>query len=391
MTRAIHKLSSAFVKCAPIGKHSDGGGLWLHQRRDGGAQWFLRITVHGRRREMGLGSLREVTLKQAREAASVYRSQCAQNIDPILLRATQSTSARERSDLLTQVAEDCFNARKADLKEGGKAGRWYSPLKLHVLPKLGHLPVSAISQRHIRDTFSPIWQAKPATAKKAMERLSICLMHGAALGLEVDLQAVPKAKALLGAQSHSVSHTPFLAWKDVPEFYHSLNEKSVTQLALRLLILTIGTRSKPLRYIRTEQIFDDVWVVPADVMKGRKGRTKEYRVPLSRQALAIIDEAKPLSRDGFLFPGSQRGVISDATMSRLMERRGMTARPHGFRSSFRVWCSESAKASWDVAEACLAHERGSLVERSYNRTDLLADRRVLMQQWADFVCGEKDA
>lgn len=385
VTRALNKLSATFVKAAPVGKHSDGGGLWLHQREDGGAQWFLRITVHGRRREMGLGPFPTVSLKQAREEASHWRTVAKQGKDPIKERDSQKRQAKRNLNLLEDVAKDCFEARKAELKGDGTSGRWFSPLELHVLPKLGKIPVAEIDQIDIRDALAPIWHAKAATAKKAIERLSVCIRHGAALGLDVDMQAVDKARALLGAQRHKVEHTAFLPWQEVPAFYASLNEGTVTHLALRLLILTIGTRSRPLRYLRSEQIEGDTWVVPASEMKGRRDSNADFRVPLSTQAQAIIEQAKLYERDGYLFPSTRKGVISDATMARLMERRGMVARPHGFRSSFRTWCSEAETAPWEVAEACLAHSTGGKVERSYKRTDFLEQRRELMQRWADFV------
>lgn len=371
-----------------MGKHSDGGGLWLHQRPDGGAQWVLRVTVSGKRREMGLGGLTDVTLKQARLEAEKWRAVARSGKDPIKQRERERLRSAHDLRLLKDIAQECFEARKADLKGDGLAGRWFSPLELHILPKLGRFPVAEIDQIDIRDTLAPIWHTKAATAKKAIDRLAVCLSHAAALGLEVDLQAPAKARALLGTQRHKVSHTPFVPWKEVPTFYASLDEGTVTNLALRLLILTIGPRSRPIRFLREEQIEDDVWTVPADNMKGRRGASLDYRVPLSRQALGVIDQARPYLRDGYFFPSVRKGVISDATMSRLMERRGMEARPHGFRSSFRTWCSEAADASWEVAEACLAHTTGSRVERSYNRTDLLAPRRELMQRWADYVDGK---
>ncbi|MGR3460881.1 MAG: tyrosine-type recombinase/integrase [Roseovarius sp.] len=385
MTRALNKLSASFVRAAPIGKYSDGGGLWLHQRGDGGAQWFLRITVHGRRREMGLGPLSSVTLKQARTEAEKWRAIARQGKDPIKEREKDRRQQERNLHLLADVARDCFESRKAELRGEGKAGRWFSPLELHVLPKLGKVPVAEIDQIDIRNALAPIWHTKAATAKKAIERLSVCIQHGAALGLDVDMQAVAKAKALLGAQRHKVEHTAFLAWQDVPAFYASLQPDTVTHLALKLLILTIGTRSRPLRHIHLDQIDGDVWIVPADQMKGRRDSGDDFRVPLSRQALDVIERAKPYTRDGFLFPNVRKGVISDATMSRLMERRGMDARPHGFRSSFRTWCSEAAEAPWEISEACLAHSTGGKVERSYKRTDFLEQRRDLMQRWADFV------
>jgi len=292
--RALNKLSAAFVKSAPVGKHSDGGGLWLQKRDDGGAQWFLRITVHGRRREMGLGALAHVSLKQARLDAEKWRAVAREGKDPIKEREKERRRRERNMHLLEDVARDAFEARKAELKGDGKAGRWFSPLELHVLPKLGKVPIAEIDQHDIRNTLAPIWHSKAATAKKAIDRLSVCMQHGAALDLDVDLQVVAKAKALLGAQRHKVEHTAFLPWQEVPSFYASLEPETITHLALRLLILTIGTRSGPLRHIHVDQIDGDVWTVPADQMKGRLGSGMDFRVPLSRQAVDLIERAKEL-------------------------------------------------------------------------------------------------
>jgi integrase len=381
---ALHKLAAQSVKSAKTGKHSDGGGLWLHKREDGGAQWVLRVHVHGRRREMGLGAYPKVSLRDARLNAEKWRSIARDGQDPIKAREKEKRDAARNMHLLSDIALDAFESRKAELKGDGKAGRWFSPLELHVLPKLGKTPVSEIDQRDIRDTLAPIWHDKAHTAKKAINRLGICLKHAAALGLDVDLQAIDKAKALLGQQRHETTNTPALHWQDVPAFYQSLNQGTVTELALRLVILT-ALRSKPVRFLHLDQIDGDIWTVPADLMKGRRGTTTDFRVPLSTEAQAVIEQAKPFARDGFLFAGVRRGVISDATMSKYMHRRGMIETPHGFRSSFRDWLAETTNAPHDVAETCLGHAVGGKVERAYRRTDFLEQRRALMQRWGGFV------
>ena len=99
-------------------------------------------------------------------------------------------------------------------------------------------------------------------------------------------------------------------------------------------------------------------------MKGRVGKVGEFRVPLSDEALHVIELAKPFAIDGFLFPGIRKGVISDAAMSRMMERRGMTARPHGFRSSLRTWLADCTKAPEEIAETILAHSPRSKVVKA---------------------------
>jgi integrase len=391
----LHKLTSTQVKSLPVGKYSDGGGLWLHKRPDGGAQWVLRVAIHGRRREMGLGGVRYsdyspelgLTLKEVRQEAGKWRSVLREGKDPIKERQRLKREVARADHALATVAAEAFEARKAELKGDGKDGRWFSPLEIHVLPKLGKIPVEDIDQQDIRNTLAPIWHTKADTARKAMNRLNIVLKYGAALGLDVDLQAVDKAKALLGKSRHVAQHIPAMPWNEVPAFYESLSDGTITHLALRLLILTAGTRSKPIRFMRLDQVDDDIWTVPGELMKSLKGNAQDFRVPLSSEALDVIEQAKPLARDGYLFPSVRRGVISDATWSRLMERRGMEFRPHGFRSSFRTWCAEATDTPWEVAETAIAHTVGNKVERSYKRTDFLEQRRALQERWADHVTG----
>ena len=385
--RAKNRLSAGFIRTAPVGKHCDGGGLWLIKRKDGGAQGMQRVTVHGKRREMGLGGFPSVGLADARKLSDRWRSMAAAGRDPIKEREAEERAARREDISLAIITQDAFEARKAELKDDGKAGRWLTPLTLHVLPKLGKVPVTDLDQRDIRDTLAPIWHTKADTARKALNRLSIVLRHAAALGLDVDLQATEKAKALLGKTRHVPKNIPAMAWADVPEFYASLEEPTLTHLALRLLMLNPGVRSKPLRHLRLEQIDGDVWTVPEGDMKGRKDKVPAYRVPLCQEAKRIIELARPHSRNGYLFPNTRGGVISDMTMSRMMERRGLEARPHGFRTSLRTWISDTTDAPHEVAEAMIAHATDSVVVRAYRRTDFLEQRMALTERWADYLTG----
>jgi integrase len=384
--RAKNRLTSSFIKTAPVGKHCDGGGLWLIKRDDGGAQWVQRVTVHGRRREMGLGGLSSLGLADARKLSERWRKLAAAGRDPIKEREAEERAARREDITLEILTAAAFESRKAELKGDGTAGRWLSPLTIHVLPKLGKVPVTDLDQRDIRDTLAPIWHSKADTARKAINRLSIVLKHAAALGLDVDLQATDKAKALLGKSRHVAKNIPAMAWSDVPDFYASIEEPTLTHLALRLLILT-GVRSTPLRTLRLDQLEDDVWTVPAEAMKGRKGATVDYRVPLSTEAQCIIDLARPHARNGYLFPNTRGGVISDMTLSRHMERRGLEARPHGFRTSLRTWLAEATDAPHEVAEGMLAHIVDGGVVRAYRRTDYLEQRAKLAARWANHVTG----
>lgn len=168
---------------------------------------MLRVSVYGRRREMGLGGYPEIGLAAARDEAERWRAVAKAGRAPVKEHEKKRREATGADHALRVISLEAFAARRAELKGDGKAGRWFSPLELHVLPKLGGMPVEEIDQRDIRDALAPIWHTRADTARKAMNRLRIVLQHAAALGLEVDLQATEKAKALLGKSRHVAKNT----------------------------------------------------------------------------------------------------------------------------------------------------------------------------------------
>ncbi len=396
MAGSLYKLSAAKVRSAGSGKHSDGGGLYLY-RLTTGDQWVFRFTYSGKRKEMGLGGYPGVTLAQAREMADAYRGIVKRGGNPIEVRnaekaqavasqiATDPSLREER--LLKNIAPLAFEARKAQLKGDGKAGRWYSPIKTHILPALGEKPVEDVTGTAIADALRPIWRTKTDVARKALTRLKACLSYASAKKYEVDRHAIEDARELLGKQVHKAKNIPSMNWRDVPAFYQSLDGGGTVQLALQLLILT-GLRSRPIRFAKTNQIKGNVWIVPAELVKGPRGKTDDFRVPLSNEALRIVDKAREAARDGYLFPGVRKGVISDASMSRHMERLELEARPHGFRASFRTWADEATKTDYEIKETAIGHKVGSAVSRAYQRSDYFDQRLLLAERWAAHVTGK---
>lgn len=384
---AYNRISAATIKSLPLGKHCDGGGLWLNKRGDS-SNWFFRYTIAGQRREMGLGSLKAVSLKRAREQAERCRASVQDCKDPIRLR-DKSRRAQEHSDIsLKTIARQAFEAKKAELKGDGKNGRWFSSIKLHVLPKLANYPIDEITQRDLERCLKPLWHQQHDTAKKALSRLNVIIKYAAALGLNVDVGVVDKTRQLLGPTTHQPKRMPALSAEDTSAFYQSLNDLSPTHLCMKLVILT-GLRCRPVRFARLEEFEEDVWVIPGEKMKGKRGKTPDFRVPLSTEAQQIIAQAKTISRDGFLFPGIRKGVISDSTLSKYMREHKLDGVPHGFRSTLRTWLTDYTDISYEIAEMIIAHQVGSQLERAYNRTDYLEQRRHYMELWAGFLTVRK--
>jgi integrase len=384
----LSKLSAAKVKSAGSGKYNDGGGLWLWKRHDGGHQWVLRITVHGRRREMGLGGS-DITLAEARTQADRWRKLARTGVDPIKERARIRREEERARHTFEDVLVEVVERKRGELKTEASWQRWDSPIRTHILPKLGKVPIAEVDARDIRDTLKPIWNEKASTAKKAMNRLGQVMTHAAALGLDVDLQAVAKARALLGRQTAVSNHIEAMDWRDVPAFYQSLGENPA-ELALRLLILT-ASRSAPVRLAHEDEVDDAVWTVPAAKMKAIPIEVEGgWRVPLSAEAQRILRLAIPIKRDGHFFVGTTVKPLSDAGMARVLDRRGIAARPHGFRSSFRDW-AEVNGVRYEIAELCLGHVVGNRVERAYRRDDLFGDRQKVLAQWANFLTAKLES
>jgi integrase len=381
--RALNRLPATAIKSLPLGKHCDGGGLWLNKRNEG-SSWFFRYTIAGNRREMGLGSLHNVGLKQARDLAEKCRARLGDGLDPIKQRDKQLREQSKLDTTLKTIALQAFESKKAELRGDGVNGRWFTPIGLHVIPKLGNYPIEEITQRDLERIIKPLWNTKHETARKALNRLNVIIKYAAALGLNVDIGVVDKARQLLGPTRHRSRKMPALSAIDTSEFYQSLADLSPTHLCMKLLILT-GLRSRPVRYARADQFDGDIWTIPGEMMKGKRGKTEDFRVPLSKEAQSVVADAMSISRDGFLFPSIRKGVISDSTLSKHMRDKELAGVPHGFRSTLRTWLTDNTDIPFDVAEMIIAHKTGSKVARAYNRTDYIDQRRSYMERWADFL------
>jgi len=368
-------LTHVGVRNREAGKYADGQGLWLVKRDRFAGKWVLRLTRDGTRREMGLGRWPDVSLAEAREKAAEARRLDRAAICPIEARKKAKRVVRRLT--VKEAIESCFEARKAELKGDGEAGRWMSPLAIHVIPKIGSRPVEEVDQHALKELLEPIWHAKPEAAEKALNRFNLTLKHCIALGLNVDLQATMKARVLLGKQRHTREHIPSLPYTDAPEFYRWLSSKDVVAAwALRLLMLTVA-RPGEVRLAPLREFKGDLWSIPAERTKTNVAR----RVPLVVEAQKVIGLCRAASSNDFAFPAYKGKPISDMAMTKLMEREGHEARPHGFRATFRTWCEEQTDADNETKESCLGHIVDSETVGAYQRSDRLMKRWALLAKW----------
>jgi integrase len=339
------------------------------------------------------------------------RDQLAAGKDPLEEKKASASSCRipdfrtAATLVHTQLLPGWKNAKHGQ--------QWINTVSQYALPVLGELPLNEIQPRHIADVLRPIWLSKPETASRLKQRLDAIMAWGWAHGhcaanpVDVVTHLLPQQPG----KATRVEHQPALRWQDIPAFikkhFPSVHGRDQTCPMLELLILT-AARSGEVRGMRWQEIdFDQaIWTVPAERMKAKLA----HRVPLSSQAFALLQQrwllqecepttvsaraatAVPPDRaEDLVFPSPRDGVVlSDMVLTAFLRRikapsdtPGRIATAHGFRSSFRNWCSEQGYAR-DLAERALAHTVSNKVEAAYHRTDLLDQRRPMMQAWADF-------
>lgn len=375
-------LTALKVKNAKPGRHVDGRGLCLVVKPTGARTWVLRMQRNGRRRDYGLGSALDVSLAEARDAATVLRRQVREGVDPVAERR----KSRKVLPSFETAARDCYEA----LKEGWKNRRhanWISSLENHVFPVIGTKPVDQVDSVIVVEVLSPIWLEIPETARRILQRVGAVLDFAHIKGWlpeEVSLRAVPKG---LPRQTAKAEHLQAMPYADVPAFMQKLAAAASTtgRDALRFTIYN-AVRSNETRFaVWTEFDLDKaVWTIPGERMKAKE----THSVPLSASAVALLRKRwnERTGDTGLVFSNDGDKPISDMTMTKLLRDGGIKGvTVHGFRSAFTDWAAENTRIPKEVADKALAHKLPNQVEAAYRRTDFFEKRRTLMARWATFL------
>lgn len=390
----FNKLTAMKIKSAKVGATlQDGGGLMFERTLTGG-KWTYRYSRLKRRRDMGLGSMPDVSLADARKARAKWAAALLSGLDPISeryrLKEIEAEALNVDDPTFAEMADIVFEARKERLRGDGTRGRWFSPLAIHIIPKIGKQRITTMTQKDIHRAIAPIWKTKHETAYKAMNRTRIIFQQARLMGYKVDPFVCDAARHMLGHHEHQEVPIAATLWRDVPALYEKLDKPHPSYLALRWSLLT-ATRGDSARGAKFDEIEGDIWTVPADRMKGKRGKVKDFRVPLSSEALRVLKQCKDQRRNEYLFPSPRVGCVTVQALTKVLKYLEEKGRPHGFRTSFRTWVQDTNAASFDVAETALGHIIGGKVERSYARSDLLDQRRELMERWGRLVTGTAGA
>lgn len=369
------------------GRHAIGNGLYLEI--DGSARrWFFRYQVDGKRREMGLGSAHDISLKEARQKVDDAKRSIRDGVDPIAARRVR----RPAIPTFGQFADSLTETLAGGFRNEKHIYQWRQTLGEAYCASIRDKLVTEIATADVLGVLSPIWQIKQETASRLRGRIEKVLDAAKAKGYREGENPARWRGHLVNLlprrQKLQRGHQPAMPYLDVPAFVGRLKQRdAVAARALEFLILTAARAGEVCGASWTEiDLSQRLWTIPADRMKA--GR--EHRIPLSGRAVTIlkgmlIGEA-PSSAGAFVFPGGRRErPLSNMAFKQLLVRMGEVGFvPHGFRSSFCDWCGERTSVPRDVAEMALAHVVGDEVERAYRRGDALDKRRVLMDAWAEF-------
>ena len=375
-------LTPAFVRnVSRTGRYADGQGLYLDVRPSGSRGWVQRLTIRGRRRELGLGGFPLVSFKEAREKAFANRKLAREGGDPLAeKRRIQSTptfdAATER--VWKQMRPGWRNPRHAKL--------WLSSMERYVFPCIGKMPVSEVTSADVIGILSPIWHVKEQTARRLRQRIHAVMEWAVAMELRSD-NPCGRIGPVLGPQQALVQHMRALPHRDVASAIAAVRASDaapVVKLAFEFLVLTAARSGEVRGAVWTEIDREGrVWTIPATRLKTKR----EHRVPLCSRAVEILGLARTLGDDGrpLLFPSVRGKPLATATLSGLLKDLEIPAVPHGFRSSFRDWAAEETDHPREVIEAALAHVVQNQVEAAYACSDLFERRRRLMADWADYL------
>jgi len=393
MPRIVKPLTDTQIKNAKP-KHreynlSDGSGLYLRIKANGSKCWIFNYhkPQSKKRTNLGLGTYPDLPLKVAREIKAEYQNLLTQNIDPAIHKKISEQNRTQLASItLEKVFEEWLEIERKKLTvkyvkdiEGS--------LRSHVLPILGNLPVAELTAVEAIETLRPL------AAKGTLEMVKrICQRLNNIMTYAVNTGQV-KSNCLTGISSAFESprkkHLPTITPEKLPELMKRMEYSNITLTTKCLIKWQLHTMVRPgeAAGARWEEIdFEDaVWRISEKRMKKRKPHT----VPLSRQALFLLEVMKPIaSHRDYVFPANRnpKHHANKQTANMALKRMGYGGMlvAHGLRSLASTALNEEGFRS-DIVESALAHEDKNKVRAAYNRAEYTDERREMMQWWSDQI------
>jgi integrase len=373
------------------GKYPDGDGLYLIVAGPTSRNWSYRYWIKGKERWHGLGSLQDLSLKDARIKRDAARQEVRAGVDIVQTKRLAREGARaEAAVAAASTFKECAERyiKDNEAKWSKKhAAQWPSSLKQYAYPTIGDLRIAEILPSHIFELLKPIWIEKRETSNRVRGRIETII----AKNVDIDDNEFRNPAELTKQLREKLPkrpkrrprHHPALPYAEIPQFMPQLSaaEGSAAQ-ALRFLIFTVCRTTEVLGARWTE--IDRpraIWKIPGERMK----MDEDHSVPLSDPALAILDKVRDGSQSELIFPSVGDEAFSNMAMLAVLDRLSYGhVTVHGFRATFATWAEECTDYPDGVREAALAHKYKNETVAAYQRGAKLEKRRKLMDDWAEF-------
>jgi integrase len=381
------------------GKYADGDGLYLVVAGATSKNWSYRYWKDGKQRWLGLGSVKEVSLKDARLARDAARLRIkGDRSTPGVDIVQEKRAAREEAKAIEiKVALPTFEeCAETYIREhwstwsGKHRAQWPSSLKRYAYPTIGKLTIPEIKPSHIYELLRPIWIEKRETANRVRGRIETII----AKNIDVDdtdfrnpAELTKQLREKLPRRPRRVvRHHPSLPYAEAAQFMTDLSAAGGTAASMLRFLIFTACRTNEVVDARWSEIDrpSSTWRIPGERMK----MNQDHVVPLSDPALAILDKMRDDAQGELIFPNPDGGVFSENAMLAVLDRVGYGhVTVHGFRSTFATWAEECTEYPDGVREAALAHKYKSETTAAYQRGQKLEKRRILMKDWARFLEG----
>ncbi|MGD9425625.1 integrase domain-containing protein [Pantoea sp. NSTU24] len=390
MTRPL--TNNEILKAKPQEKDftlHDGDGLFLLVKTSGKKLWRFRYQRpnSSSRTNLSLGSYPALTLAVVRQMRDQYLSMLAQGIDPQKQQEEVSEQRQiELDSIFSVVAGRWFLLKSKSVTEDYAKDIWRS-LEKDIFPSIGEIPVQTLKARTIVEALEPI-RARGAleTVRRLVQRINEIMIYAVNTGL---IDANPASGVGMAFEKPKKQNMPTLRPEELPKLMRSLvmsNLSVATRCLIEWQLLTL-VRPAEASGTQWEEIDFDMklWVIPADRMKAKR----EHVVPLSKQALEILEVMRPISASRqYVFPSRNdpKQPMNSQTANAALKRIGYGGKlvAHGLRSIASTALNE-ASFNPDVIESALAHSDKNEVRRAYNRSTYLEQRKEMMNWWGIFA------
>lgn len=400
---ATNKLNPKKCEHAGPGYHFDGEGLFLQVTPDGKKYWRMACYLNGKRKQLSFGAYPKVSLAEARDERKKAQQLIRQGIDPVQQKkdilkqqlAAERQKAKEAGNTFEQIARRLHASKQGKVTEESR-NKMLRQFEIHLFPEIGHKPLTEIAGKELLTLFSNVAEKTNHGRKMTYMAKKLCQWAAEVYDFahieDVNFTLNPCRVIVKHLPAHDTQHMARVGFNELGGFINALKQyrgHPLTKAAIWMMLYT-GMRQASIR----RAVWQDFDLGKAIWNRRPEKADKEAHVlPLPKQAIALLENIKPLTAQGpddLVFPSVRATYrpMSEAAIGQAIERMGIPMVGHGLRGVVSTGLNELG-FNPRLVEVQLGHKKGDAIEAAYNDAKHFTQRRQMMQQWADYLEGLK--